>query len=165
MKSRIDSGCFSSVVVYQDQIYVARYASDKVRVYKHSGGWKKVCSFNVISGFVTLSVQNNQVKCCSFNEHKIAVYSLTGRLLRTHDSKGSGDAGQFNYPYICCDDKDGSVLIADEGNNRLQVMSEQGEFSVLQLQPPVSRPCGTVLFNNNLYVVSYDRSTVNKYSC
>ena len=165
VKSRIDSGCFSSVAVYQDHVYAARHSSDEVLVYKHSGGWKKVHSFNVIRGFTMLSVQNNQLKCCSSGEKKIAVYSLTGQLLQTHGSKGSGDAGQFDGPYICDDDDDGSVLIADWGNNRLQGMSEQGDFSVLQLKPPVSRPRGAVLFNNNLYVTSASNKTVYKYSC
>ena len=168
MKSLIDSGNFDSVVVYQDHVYAARYVDydepRDVRVYKHSGGWTKVHSFKVISGFITLSVQNNQVKCCSRDEHKIAVYSLTGQLLQTHGSYGSGDAGQFKYPYTCGDDDDGSMLIADYNNDRLQVMSKQGEFSVLQLQPPVSRPRGAVLFNNNLYVTSQDKQTVCKYS-
>ena len=82
------------------------------------------------------------------------VYSLSGELLQTYGARGSRDAGQFDHPYICADDDDGSVLIADWNNDRLQVMSEQGEFSVLQLQPPVSRPLGAVLFNNQLYVVS-----------
>ena len=140
MKSLIDSGNFDSVVVYQDHVYAAEYDSKEVRVYKHNGGWTKVRSFKVIRGLVTLSVQNNQVKCCSSGADKIAVYSLTGQLLQTHGSYGSGDAGQFKYPYTCGDDDDGSVLIADYNNDRLQVMSEQGEFSVLQLQcnaPPL----------------------------
>ena len=165
MKSRIDSGCFSSVAVYQDHVYAARHSSDEVLVYKHSGGWKKVHSFNVIRGFTMLSVQNNQLKCCSIGEDKISVYSLTGQLLQAHGSRESDDAGKFCCPYICGDDIDGSVLIADWGNDRLQMMSEQGGFSVLQLQPPVSQPRSAVLFNNNLYVVSEDKKTVYTYSC
>ena len=86
-------------------------------------------------------------------------------MLQTYGTPGRSDVGQLDCPFISGDDDDGSVLIADWGNNRLQVMSEQGEFSVLQLQPPVSRPRSAVLFNNNLYVTSYDKKAIYKYSC
>ena len=165
MKSLIDSGNFDSVVVYQDHVYAVTGITKEVRVYKHSGGWTKVRSFNVNKGILSLSVQNNQLKCVSLWEVEIAVYSLTGRLLRIHGSRGLRDAGQFTSPSIRCDDDDGSVLIADCVNGRLQVMTKQGKFSVLQLKPPVSRPGGAVLFNNNLYVSSEDKKTVYKYSC
>ena len=72
------------------------------------------------------------------------------------------DACRLHTPYICADDDDGSVLIAGYINGRLQVMSEQGEFSVLQLQPPVSGPRIAVLFNNQLYVAKFDGS-LHKY--
>ena len=65
--------------------------------------------------------------------------------------------------YICDDDDDGSVLIVDNGNHRFQVMSEQGEFSVLQLQPPVAFSSSAVLFNNQLYVKSAWSNTISKF--
>ena len=114
---------------------------------------------------LTLIISNIQLKCCSHGDDTIKVYSLSGELLQTYDAHGNGDAGQLDGPYISDDDDDGSVLIADCGNNRLQVMSEQGEFSVLQLQPPVPQPRSAVLFNNNLYVTSYNKRIIYKYSC
>ena len=162
VQSRITAGDFTSVAVHRDQMFAAGYTKPKmVHFYKRSGSsWVKVHSFSVdLDHWITLSVKNNQIKCCSDNDNKIAVYSLSGELLQTYGtSERDGGAGQLNYPYICTDDDDGSVLIADRGNDRLQVMSEQGEFSVLQLQPPVSQPRGAVLFNNQLYVAKFGRS-------
>ena len=112
---------------------------------------------------LTLSISNNQLKCCSAGDGTVKVYSLSGELLQTYGTTGRGDAGQLTYPYIS--DNDGCVLIADHYNDRLQVMSEQGEFSVLQLQPPVSRPRCAVLFGNQLYVTSEDGNAIYKYSC
>ena len=114
---------------------------------------------------LTLSISNNQLKCCSFGDDIIKVYSLSGELLQSYGTRGRGDAGQLNGPFICGDDDDGSVLITDQGNSRLQVMSEQGEFSVLQLQPPVSQPRDAMLFNDKLYVTSMDDKAIYKYSC
>ena len=102
---------------------------------------------------LTLIISNIQLKCCSHGDDTIKVYSLSGELLQTYDAHGNGDAGQLDGPYISDDDDDGSVLIADR-SNRLKVMSEQGEFCVLQLQPPVSQSRSAVLFNNELYVTS-----------
>ena len=143
------------------------YHTNTVIVYKHSGyNWVKVHSFTAhvaLGCLKTLSVMNNQIKCCSSKDNKIAVYSLRGELLQTYGTHGRGDAGLLNYPLICADDDDGSVLIADHDNDRLQVMREQGEFSVLQLQPPVSLPCSAVLINNKLYVTSADKRKLYRY--
>ena len=155
--------------MYQDQIYAATWTeadtTSTVSVYnQRDGNWVKVHSFKVVlKGWVTLSVRNEQIKCCSASDSQIAVYSLSGELLQTHGERGRGNAGRLKYPYICTDDDDGSVLIADCQNNRLQVMSEQGEFSVLQLQPPVSQPRIAILFNNQLYMTSFWGQTLLKY--
>ena len=122
---------------------------------------------------LTLSISNNQLTCCSAGDGSIKVYSLSGELLQTYGTRGRGDAGQLDCPFISDDDDDGSVLIADRDIDRLQVMSEQGEFNVLQLQPPVSRPSvsqprSAVLFNNQLFVTSrelFRPSNIYQYSC
>ena len=85
-------------------------------------------------------------------------------LLQRWGTCESDDAGQLDYQYIYDDDDDGSVLIADCGNGRLQVMSEQGEFSVLQLQPPVSGSRRPVMSNRELYVTSLEKCAVYKLS-
>ena len=124
--------------------------------YKHCGNrWVKVRSFGVDwGGWITLSVKNNQIKCCSTRENKIVVYAPNGELLQAYGTRGSGDASLLNFPYVSAGDASVNLLIADRNNDRLQVMSEQGEFSVLQLQPPVSRPTSAVIFKNQLYVTS-----------
>ena len=166
VQSRITTGDFTSVAVHQDQVFAAGCTKPKmVHVYKRSGSsWVKVHSFSVdLGGWMTLSVKNNQIKCCSTHDNKIAVYSLSSELLQTYGTSGrNGGAGQLNFPFICADDDDGSVLIADRYNDRLQVMSEQGEFSVLQLQPPVTLLTRAMLFNNQLYVSTLD-GTLHKY--
>ena len=117
-----------------------------------------------LGDWIALSVKNSKIKCCSNDDHKIAVYSLTAEFLLAYGTRGRGDAGQLYNPYILDDDDDGSVLIADRNNHRLQVMSEQWKFNVIQLQPPVSRPDGAVLINNKLYVTSDDNKKTYRYA-
>ena len=179
-KDHIASGIFTSVVVHQDQVYAADKSKNQTQVFQHndtpSPRWIKVRSidhdFNTKGPTLTLSISNNQLKCCSEGNGGIKVYSLSGKLLQTHGTCGSGDAGHLYYPCISDDDDDGSVLIADCGNHRLQVMSEQGEFSLLQLPPPELRPGSAVLFNNQLYVTSSPisctrsgKNCISKYTC
>ena len=174
--SKITSGEFTSVVVHQDQVYVVDPKKNQTQVFQHSDTssvrWIKIKTirhdFKKKGATLSVSISNNQLKCCSAGDGIIKVYSLSGELLQTYGARGRGDAGQLNGPFICGDDDDGSVLIADLSNDRLQVMSEQGEFSVLQLQPPVSRPRSAVLFNNQLYVASspaIGNSNLYRYSC
>ena len=115
---------------------------------------------------ITLSAKNNRLFCCSLQDAVIHIYSLSGELLQTHGKPGHRAAGRLCSPYICKTgdaDDDGSVLIVDLHNNRLQVMNERGKFRVLHLEPPVLQPRSAVLFNNFLYVVSLD-NTIFKYS-
>ena len=180
---RIDSGNFTSVVVHQDQVYAADRKKCQTQVFQYnktliprwmrigSTGWTKLKSidhdFNEKGSTLTLSISNNQLKYCSTGDNSIKVYSLSGELLQTYGTSGRDDASQLYCPYISDDDDDGSVLIADQYNDRLQVMSEQGEFSVLQLQPPAKWPRSAVLFNNQLYISSNSLGDkrIYKYSC
>ena len=170
--SCLASDDFSSVVVHRDQVYAADCSKNQTEVFRYNKTrlprWLNVISikhtFKTKNSALTLSIScNNRRKCCSAGDDIIKVYSLNGMLLHTHGTRGSDDAGQLHCPYIGDDDDDGSVLIADWGNDRLQVMSEQGEFSVLQLQPPVSRPRSAVLFNNQLYVTTARSFSANIY--
>ena len=121
--------------------------------------------FSAIGGTLRLRAANNRLMCSNTAHHEIQVYSLSGELLQAFSRPGSGDADRFNSPIICDVDTDGCVLIADCDNDRLQVMSEQGEFRVLDLQPHISQPESAVIFSGDLYVTSYKECTVYKYSC
>ena len=110
-----------------------------------AGGWKQLRSFKLRyheSGYViTVAVKGSRVTCCSYSFDNIQVYSLTGKPLQTYSTRDMMVTAQLGCPFICAQDTDGCVLIADNSSHRLQVMSELGEFKSLQLQPQMSRPC------------------------
>ena len=117
-------------------------------------------SFSVPRGWLTLSVANQQLMCCSMSVNQVAVYSLSGQFLHINGSLG---AGQLRCPLACHGGKVG-VLIADSKNNRLQIMSGEGKFKSLQLEPPVSEPRGALLLKaTNIYVTSRTMQTLYKY--
>jgi DNA-binding beta-propeller fold protein YncE len=62
-----------------------------------------------------------------WNQHKIAVYSPAGELLREWGQKGTGD-GEFQLPGGLAFTRDGSLLVADQGNSRIQRFTPEGRF-------------------------------------
>ncbi len=53
--------------------------------------------------------------------HRIQVFSLDGRLLRTHGRAGRGP-GEFSYPYDVRVDADGRQYVCEFGNSRVQIL-------------------------------------------
>jgi hypothetical protein len=63
--------------------------------------------------------------------HRIQAFDDEGNLLSAYGSPGS-DVGQFNTPQGLAVDSNGRVIVADQGNNRLVVLSYDGtEFGYL----------------------------------
>ena len=120
---RIASGHFISVAAHQDKVYSTHNESHQTQVFQHnhrtSPRWQQLRSidhdFETKGYTLTLSISNNQLKCSSARDGVVKVYSLSGELLRTYGTRGSGDAGRLDCPYISDDDDDGSVLIVDQG--------------------------------------------------
>ena len=166
LKCCIHAADFTSVVVHGDHVYAATDDDQSIYIYEHdvSGNkWTKVHSFNTgLEGFVTLSVTNQRIRCCSVLNETVNVYSLHGELLNALDTcRHEGDSD--GAPFICDDDESGRMLTVDAACGRVQVLNEQGEFFVLKLQPPVSKPRDAVLFNNQLYVTCQNTPMIYKY--
>ena len=62
-----------------------------------------------------------------YGQSRIHCLSPEGELLRSWGSKGTGP-GQFNTPHGICIDSRGRALVADRGNNRIQVFDADGIF-------------------------------------
>ena len=166
---RIAFGSFSSVVVYDDQIYSAEYIKGQIQVHQLTAGTTKRHYIGTRNNLLTLSISNNQLKCCSYwyVNGNIETYSLApnGELLQTYGPTRCVFARRFNGAFIRGGDADGSVLIVDRHSGTLCVRDERGEYSELHLHPSVSKPCGAVLFNNHLYVTSDADNAIYRYSC
>jgi len=55
--------------------------------------------------------------------HRFQVFNADSTIhLRTMGTYGNGD-GQFKYPWgICIDQENGNILVADAGNDRIQIL-------------------------------------------
>ncbi len=92
----------------------------------------------------TLYVSDGYGNCCI---HK---FSAEGERLLSWGQPGEGP-GQFQIPHGIGVDHEGTVVVADRENSRLQWFSPEGEF--LEEWTDVARPCDVVFDqDDNLYV-------------
>lgn len=71
---------------------------------------------------MTLGASKSTARWADHEGGCIKVFKLSdGTLLKTIGSKGS-EPGQFNEPEGIAIDKDGNIIVADAGNNRVQVI-------------------------------------------
>ena len=120
----------------------------------------------------TLHISDDRILLCCWRKDKLQVLSHSGELLQNHgrsrreatedDITGKTATGEPVYgpgvlwnPCLCQVDDEGSVLVADCWNDRLQVMRADGTWSVVEIDQAVNRPNGAVWCNGSLYV-AYD---------
>ena len=91
------------------------------------------------------------------------VYSLTGEFEDSYGSAGAADIGKLDWPYLCCMDGEGAVLLADYYNERLQVLSSDRTWSGVHMKPGVIAPRSALLFRDKLFVTSWDDKKLSCY--
>ena len=114
--------------------------------------------------YLTLATTNGKIFACSDDDAKVLVLSQSGEVLQAHGKPGSGPAGELDWPDLCAVDIEESMLVADYRNDRLQVCDRNGQWSVLDLQPPVKNPVRAAVIDNKLYVCSRIQQTLSLYA-
>ena len=101
----------------------------------------------------TLQVTDDHILVCCFDEDELHVLSHSGELLQTTSGEPMNAPGVLRSPYLCQVDAEGSVLVADKANDRLQVMAADGTWSVVDLDQTVTHPMGAVWYKMSLYIL------------
>ena len=163
----ITSGDFDDVCYHAGCLYAAPSGNPTIHVYDQntrsrirtidackSDGHHDLHTLRVTSSGITLACTSND--CIHLLDHN-------GALQQTHGKRGDA-AGEFYAPRLCSVESDGSMLVADCGNNRCQVFHDD-EWRVLPLHPQPSLPWGAVVTQHAIYVVtgSYREGTLIKY--
>ena len=161
-KTAIDkANRYNSSVMVDDKLFA--YCNDPPRLIIYTmqnDRWKThdtISLARVVTryDFVSLAAANGKIFACSGSDaKKVFVLSQSGEVLQTHGKPGTGSAGELFGPELCAVDSEESFLVADLGNDRLQVCEDSGQWSVLDLQPPVDRPLRAAVIDNKLYVSS-----------
>ena len=71
--------------------------------------------------------------------------------------------GELNYPYgVAINEATNQIFVANGSNHRIDIFSETGEY--LNQLGELQLPYGIAIHENSLFVSSYWRHTINKYS-
>ena len=82
------------------------------------------------------------------------------RCMKSSDKKAPGE---LNHPRcISIYYKTGNIYIADESNNRVQVLSCNGDY-LFMFSEKMSNPVGICVFQNTVFVTQYSSHCVNMY--
>ena len=88
---------------------------------------------------------------------RILKFTKDGKLIKTIGKKGSGP-GEFDQPHGLAMDSKGRLFVADRGNNRVQILDQDGKF--IDQWPQFSRPSGIAIRNDILYVADSESGSV-----
>jgi DNA-binding beta-propeller fold protein YncE len=116
-------------------ILVAEYGNHRISVFDSEGNFVRKFN-NDGSGDGQLSYPigvrvdgDDNMYVAEYNNHRVTKFSSSGAFVCKFGSQGS-DPGQFFYPYDICVTRDGKyIVVAEWGNNRVQVLSgSDGSF-------------------------------------
>ena len=104
-----------------------------------------------------------QLSCVDFDT--IYVLDLEGNLKQTHgpeiaiaatsSSVSEGGQSVLDGPVICQVDDDGSVLVTDSDNDRILVLTEEGQWRQVRLNETLDEYFDAVWWQGRLYVISW----------
>ena len=87
-------------------------------------------------------------------------FSSDGKLLKSIGKKGTGPV-EFDQPHALAMDSRGRLFVGDRGNNRIQILDQEGRF--LEEWKQFSRPSGIYIDKNDtIYVADSESESVSR---
>lgn len=98
---------------------------------------------------------NYRILVADSGNHRIQAFDAGGNFVSAYGSYGSG-SGRFNNPQGLAVDSSGNVIVADKGNNRLQVLSFDGtNFGFIRsITSGFNGPTGVAAYGSNRIIVA-----------
>ena len=123
--------CYGVAVDDNGTIYATDYSNHLIKIFRLDGTDDQIggsdtgsYQFTVPDGIIIL---DNVIYVVCQGDNMIKMYSTDKTFIREFGGKGNGN-GQFSRPYSICTDRQGRLLVADSGNNRVQVFTLEGNF-------------------------------------
>ena len=140
-----------------DNIYVTSY--HKLQKFTSSGELIKCVGlqgskegeFNEPRG---VALYNNEVYVCDRDNHRIMVFDLDLKFIRSIGSYGKG-RGEVKAPFDVKFDTAGHMYVAEFDNNRVQVMDKNGQYIRMLGQKGLCKPSGLHIVDKYVYVSDY----------
>jgi hypothetical protein len=124
----------SIAINQQDEVFVTDLNNARVQIFSSEGEYRggfelpldapprKSC----IVGGIAVD-ESDQIYLSFMNQHRIAVCTQVGELVRQWGKRGNGD-GEFHQPGGIVLAPDGIVFVADQCNHRIQKFTVDGKF-------------------------------------
>lgn len=91
---------------------------------------------------------------CAHSENCVYEYTAAGQKLAQYGRMGSRTAGELYWPRGMCVDAHDNIIIADTQNNRIQLLSPQGSWTILEAtQQQMHSPTDVAVTSEGLLVV------------
>ncbi|MDD1730526.1 MAG: SMP-30/gluconolactonase/LRE family protein, partial [Methanospirillum sp.] len=142
-------------------VYVTDYANNKI--FKYSPDGVELYRWGIygnvgghLMGPYGITVRNEMVYVTDLLSSCIKVYDTKGNFISTWRVHGS-DAGDLDEPEGISIDPDGNILVADRGNNRIQIFSPQGGVlsnGTIPVIPGLKHPADLVSLDDKKILVS-----------
>ena len=107
-----------------DNVYVS--SQFKLQKFTSSGEFID-CVEKELNDPYGITLHENQLYVCDCNNHRIQVFDLDLKFIRSIGSHGKGK-GQFRKPYDVKFDKDHNMYVAEYKSGRVQVLDKNGQF-------------------------------------
>ena len=154
----ISSESFSDVCRHDGLIYATPIGDSVIHVYTPDT-WKRL---RILSGCPsdcehvkhTLRATIKGISLACSESHCIHLLDYSGKLRQTHGTHGE-EEGQFNWPFLCGVESDGTMLVADQFNNRCQVLYDD-KWRTLPLHQQPDSPMGAVATSKTVYIATWE---------
>ncbi len=117
-----------------ENVYVADRLANAVFVYDRKGGFLRQIGTDVLADPTAIAIDRPAQQLyvlsgadSSKNDHRIEVFALSGKHIRTMGNRGHGP-GEFNFPSALCVAPDGSLFVSDMLNFRVQQFDRTGQL-------------------------------------
>lgn len=75
-----------------------------------------------------VAVNSNDEVLVTDSCHRVQIFNLKGKFLRTFGTRGKSKPGKFRHPTSITVDNEDMIFVCDQGNHRIQVFNAAGEF-------------------------------------
>ena len=147
-------------------IYVADWCNNCVKVFKNTAKYLLKFEDGKEEGKMSypkgLLIRGNKV----FVSHSdcILVYQLDGKFVSRIGNGGSGEL-QFNYPCgLSTDEYSNDIYICDNGNHRIQIISENLQYKSQFGQDTLRYPRDIKLYKDNIFILDTSNPCLHRYN-
>ena len=165
---QIDSREFMSLDFHENTIY-ASLANDNISAicsYTNSDGiWVRQRNMKLPHmGFTTISVKTDRITVCYTVLEVIDVFNMSGQKIYSYDLSTNMIGNKSCVNFLCQEDSEGALLVADQGNCMLQLLDKRRQWYTVAMEPEPQKPVKAVYVDNALYVQhGISKSKLSRY--